>query len=187
MIAPVGIEASAGWEDNNPAFSIAYSANNDALYIEDFYDVGASDLVGAVNAKFGALSANLDLATGGSQPNQLFISFASGFSGAAVTPQGLAVGNATVPGVNTRAIEYLAGKLGSRFGVVLFDFYGSDSRLAPATLSEQVDVNATPSGLASPSGSDTVSSLNGASSSHSSYAVATVVLAVGTLLGVASL
>ena len=47
----------------------------------------------------------------------------------------MAVGNGTSPGVNNKTIDYLASKKGSRFGAILYDFYGSDARLGPATLS----------------------------------------------------
>jgi len=46
----------------------------------------------------------------------------------------MAVGNGTSPGVNNKTIDYLVSKKGSRFGVVLYDYYGSDARLGPATL-----------------------------------------------------
>jgi len=47
----------------------------------------------------------------------------------------MAVGNGTSPGVNNKTIDYLTSKEGSRFGAILYDFYGSDARLGPATLS----------------------------------------------------
>jgi 1-phosphatidylinositol phosphodiesterase len=189
-ITPIGIDASSNWTDNNAAFTITYSTNNDLLYIEDLYDVNGTDTADAVDAKFAALSAHLDLATGGPDVNQLYIGFASGYSGIAVTPQGLAEGNGTTaPGVNIKTIEYLANKRGSRFGVVLYDFIGSDTRLVPATLSQQVDVNAAPSeasGVAA--GTPTSVRLGSASPSFSlpGKAIAvTFTLTFASLLGVA--
>jgi 1-phosphatidylinositol phosphodiesterase len=117
----------------------------------------------------------------------VFITFASGYSGAVVTPQTLAKGNETVPGVNSKAVTYLAGKKGARFGVVLFDFFGSDSRLAAATLSEDVDVNATPSGAAAATGSDTVTHLGAASTTRPPLAVATLLRAAAAFLGLSFL
>ncbi|KIM24702.1 hypothetical protein M408DRAFT_331671 [Serendipita vermifera MAFF 305830] len=186
---PVGIDASSGWSDNLAAFTISYSATNDLLYIEDFYNVGASDLPSAVDAKFGALSANLDLATTGSDTNQLYISFASGYSGITVTPQLLAVGNGTdVPGVNSKAISYLAGKRGSRFGVVLFDFIGSDTRLVPATLSQQVDAAALPSSASGASGASSTTTVRRNSAGPSaSFSLPVKALAATLSISVASL
>lgn len=116
----------------------------------------------------------------------MFISFASGYSGA-ITPQILAVGNSTVPGVNTKAVQYLASKKGSRFGVVLFDYFGSDSRLAAATLSNDVDVNATPTGAASATGSDTVTNLDAGFATRPPFVLASLFVATATFLGFASL
>jgi 1-phosphatidylinositol phosphodiesterase len=184
--APIGIDASAGWSDNNPAFTISYSENNMA-YIEDFYNVGGSDTAEAVDSKFAALSAHLDLATAG-DTSQLYIGFASGYSGIAVNPYALAVGNGTaVPGMNTRAISYLAGKRGSRFGVILFDFIGSDTRIVPATLSQQVDVAATPSAAAGASSTPTIrrnSASSVAFSLPTKALVATFSISVASLLSV---
>lgn len=147
-ITPIGLDASSGWTDNNAAITITYSTNNDILYIEDLYNVNGTDTGSAVDAKYAALSAHLDLATGGPDVNQLYIGFVSGYSGVAVTPQALAEGNGTtVPGMNTKTIEYLVNKRGSRFGVVLYDFLGSDTRIVPATLSQQVDLSAAPSAV----------------------------------------
>ncbi|PVF93124.1 PLC-like phosphodiesterase [Serendipita vermifera] len=168
-LTPIGIEASGGWTDNNAAFSIPYNGNVDTLYIEDFYDVGTTDIPSAVDAKFAAVSAHLDLATGSDLASQFFITFASGYSGISVTPQAMAVGNGTaVPGVNSKVLNYLAGKRGSRFGVIMFDFIGSDTRLAPATLSQEVDLAATPSSLSTPTTTFTSTPLNGGAFTSSS-------------------
>ena len=45
----------------------------------------------------------------------------------------MAVGNGTSLGVNNKVMDYLAGKKGSRFGAIHYDFHGSDTRLGPAT------------------------------------------------------
>lgn len=92
----------------------------------------------------------------------MFITFVSGSSGISVTPQALAEGNGTTtPGVNSKTLNYLAGKRGSHFGAVLFDFIGSDTRLVPATLSQEVDLSATPTADAGASSSTGTSSHQG--------------------------
>lgn len=111
-----------------------------------------TDLSAAVDAKSAAVSAHIDLAAGDNTTGQLVWTFASASSGISVFPearlaarwksecsdllrfQGMAVGNGTAPGVNNKTITYLASKKGSRFGAILYDFYGSDARLGPATL-----------------------------------------------------
>jgi 1-phosphatidylinositol phosphodiesterase len=184
---PVGIDASSGWTDNNAAFSIPYNGNVDSVYIEDFYDVGTSDVASAIDAKYAAVSAHLDLATGADQASQFFVTFASGYSGIAVNPYAMAVGNGTaVPGVNSKVLNYLAGKRGSRFGVIMFDFVGSDTRLAPATLSQQVDLQATPSSLSTPTVTYSSSPLNAGSFSASlphQAILFTLVASLTSLLG----
>ena len=62
----------------------------------------------------------------------------------------MAVGNGTSPGVNNKTIDYLASKKGSRFGAILYDFYGSDARLGPATLSWDLSTYAVPNRWALP-------------------------------------
>ncbi|CAG7852772.1 SubName: Full=Uncharacterized protein {ECO:0000313/EMBL:CCA76437.1} [Serendipita indica DSM 11827] len=184
-ITPIGIDASSGWADNNAQFQIQYGANGETLYIEDFYNVGGNDLESAVASKYLALSANLDIATSAQHPDGLFISFVSGYSGISVTPSQLAQGNNTSPGMNSRALSYLAGKQGSRFGVVLFDFFGSDSRLAPATLGQSVDLSATPSGAASPSTTSIgTSHSNGAHLTTASSLLFPIVLLAVSSLGI---
>ncbi|KAG8813424.1 hypothetical protein FRC17_001582 [Serendipita sp. 399] len=186
-ITPIGIDASLGWSDNNAAFSIVYGPNSETIYIEDFYNVEGTDVAAAVASKYAALSANLDLATGGQFPDQLFLSYASGYSGINVNPASLAQGSGGVQGVNSMAISYLAGKRGARFGVVLFDFFGSDSRLAPAVLSQEVDVTASPTGVATPSSTSTGShgggyGSNAATSSISlPYPISVSLIAVAAL------
>lgn len=187
-IAPVGIEAGFGWADNEASFAIVYDeANPDAvLNIEDLYDLPGPDLAAAADQKYAAVSANLDLATDGTLPNQMFITFASGYSGIGVSPYLLAVGNGTdTEGVNTKVLNYLASKRGSRFGAVLFDFIGSDERLVLATLSQEVDLSATPT-QANPTNADvTTRPLDGGVGGGVSVPVRGVLVTIG--LGLLSL
>ena len=86
-INAVGINVATGFADNSPNFPIDYSGNGEHIvYIEDFYDVGKPDLATAVDAKFAAVSAHVDLAAGSSATGQLVWTFASASSGTAVFP-----------------------------------------------------------------------------------------------------
>jgi len=147
-VTAIGMNVATGFADNNASFTINYSGTGQHIaYIEDLYDVNATDLASAVNAKFAAVTAHIDLATGYDATDQLVWTFASASSGIVALPVGMAVGNGTSPGVNNKTIDYLASKKGSRFGAILYDFYGSDARLGPATLSwdlSTVSNNSTP-------------------------------------------
>ncbi|KDQ10949.1 hypothetical protein BOTBODRAFT_46677 [Botryobasidium botryosum FD-172 SS1] len=184
---PVGIDASSGWSDNNATFTIPYGTGSDAIYIEDLYDINGTSVADVINNKFAAVSAHLDVATSTTYPNQLFITFVSGSSGTAVTPLGLAEGNGTTtPGANLKTLSYLAGKKGSRFGVVLFDYIGSDSRLVPATLSQPVDLSAAPRSVSAPTATGTTgtTSTRPPSSNWASSGLALPHQAVALVVGV---
>jgi 1-phosphatidylinositol phosphodiesterase len=152
-ITAVGINVATGFADNNADFTIDYSGTGQHIaYIEDLYDLNATDLSAAVNAKFSAVAAHVDLAAGSGATGQLVWTFASATSGIFALPEAglarhsksessnilrckaMAVGNGTSPGVNNKTVDYLASKKGSRFGAILYDYYGSDARLGPATL-----------------------------------------------------
>jgi len=78
----VGINVATGFTDNSANFTIDYSGTGQHIaYIEDFYDVNMTNLSSAVNAKFAAVTAHIDLAAGSDAMGQLVWTFASGYSG----------------------------------------------------------------------------------------------------------
>src|SRR5258708_39937886 len=86
-ITPVGINVATGFADNNANFTIDYSGTGQHIcYIEDLYDVNATDLVSAVNAKVAAVTAHIDLAAGSDATGQLVWTFASASSGIVAFP-----------------------------------------------------------------------------------------------------
>jgi len=79
-INAVGINVATGFTDNSTNFTIDYSGTEQHIaYTEDFYNVNTS----AVNAKFSAVTAHIDLAAGSDARGQLVWTFASGYSGVA--------------------------------------------------------------------------------------------------------
>ncbi|KAG8822027.1 hypothetical protein FRC17_009685 [Serendipita sp. 399] len=145
---PFGINVPFGWRDNNPSFSIdyAYDWNGNVLqtvFIEDLYNLetssGSNTGEAAVRRKVEVLTAHLNssAATGFEQNrNKWYIGFASGYSGILTTPEQLATGISIPPspGVNALLLPYLRANRAAYFGVILFDFIGSDQRLINATL-----------------------------------------------------
>ena len=86
-INAIGINVATGFADNSANFTIDYSGTGQHIaYIEDFYDVNKTDLKAAVDAKFAAVSAHIDLAAGSGATGQLVWTFASGYSGVLVFP-----------------------------------------------------------------------------------------------------
>ena len=86
-ITAVGINVATGFADNNANFQIDYSGTGQNIcYIEDLYDVNATDLASAVNAKLAAVTAHIDLAAGSEAAGQLVWSFASASSGIVAFP-----------------------------------------------------------------------------------------------------
>jgi len=86
-ITAVGINVATGFADNSAGFTIDYSGTGQHIaYIEDLYDVNATDLASAVDAKFAAVTAHVDLAAGSDATGQLVWTFASASSGIVAFP-----------------------------------------------------------------------------------------------------
>ena len=86
-INAVGINVATGFADNSASFTIDYSGTGQHIaYIEDLYDVNTTDLSSAVNAKYAAVTAHIDLAAGSDASGQLVWTFASGYSGIVAFP-----------------------------------------------------------------------------------------------------
>ncbi|KAG9053692.1 hypothetical protein FS842_007421 [Serendipita sp. 407] len=140
---PFGLNLARGWKDNNANISIKYDYDADnnyrqVVYVQDLYNPDADDEEAAINKKYEVLTTHLNrsVATGFENTNKWYIGFASGYNGVLTTPKQLALGS-TIPrtvGVNTLIRPYLQSNRGSYFGVIMFDFIGSDQRLINATL-----------------------------------------------------
>jgi len=86
-INAIGINVATGFADNSLNFTIDYSGTGQHIaYIEDFYDVNKTDLMDAVDAKFAAVTAHIELAAGSGATGQFVWTFASGYSGILVFP-----------------------------------------------------------------------------------------------------
>ncbi|KZO95018.1 PLC-like phosphodiesterase [Calocera viscosa TUFC12733] len=123
----------SNWTDNSPNITLIYNLQtNGTAYIEDYYNIGLPDGAGAapnIQWKFNATTAHLEMAASEQWKDSLFWSFASSEHDTDLplpeTPMIQALGNGTdVPGVNQKLLPWLQEHKGSRWGIVMFDFFG---------------------------------------------------------------
>ncbi|KAF7323200.1 PLC-like phosphodiesterase [Mycena chlorophos] len=118
------------WLDNTPIIEIVYNQKENLIaYIEDYYEIDGLPIgAGAaenIQWKFNATTAHIENATMYNR-DSLYISFASSEHDADVpaeTPEIMALGNGTVPGVNQKLLPWLQERKGKRFGVIMLDFF----------------------------------------------------------------
>jgi 1-phosphatidylinositol phosphodiesterase len=139
----IGVNVAFGWSDNKPDIAINYGpSQSQTVYIEDVYDLDGKGDQQAIDIKVNAITAHLDKSTSnGQQQSAWYIAFASATNDLRTTPEGLALGPTSINdiiGINDRLVKYMVEKKGQYFGVILFDFYGSDQKLANATLGYEV-------------------------------------------------
>lgn len=142
----------SNWTDNDPNITLVY--NNAApngtgtAYIEDFYEISVpfgSPASLAIQWKYNATTAHLNMAASDLHPNSLFWTFASSeydLNLPADTPSIMAVGNGTAStpagGVNQQLLPFIQGfKKGTRLGIVMFDFFERPVGLVDALLALQ--------------------------------------------------
>ncbi|KAG6853271.1 hypothetical protein C0991_005542 [Blastosporella zonata] len=131
----------AHWTDNGKVIELTYNAaENQVAYIEDYYymDELTTDAGTAANVdlKYNTTIAHIQNATQYNR-NQLYISFASASHNDAVpqvSPQIMAIGDGTVPGVNQKLLPWFQARKGQRFGVVMLDFYDAVPGLVEAVI-----------------------------------------------------
>lgn len=138
----IGIRlGSEQWTDNGANIEIVYNREqNQRAYIEDYYEIGlptGASTEEVVQWKFNATTAHIENAMN-SNPDQLYISFASGFLNSNEPPQTpiiMALGNGTdTPGMNQKLLPWLQERKGSRFGVIMLDFFDSVPGLIEAII-----------------------------------------------------
>ncbi|KAJ7063523.1 PLC-like phosphodiesterase [Mycena amicta] len=124
----IGIHlAPEQWTDNSPEIEILY-AKNQIAFIEDYYEIGlpvGSGVAQNVQWKFNATTAHIHNATM-LNPDQLYITFASSEHDQdipAETPNIMALGDGTTPGVNQKLLPWLQERRGKRFGIIMLDFF----------------------------------------------------------------
>lgn len=142
----------SNWSDNNPNITLVYnnSAPNDTgtAYIEDYYEIGVpfgSPASLAIQWKYNATTAHLNMAASTLHPNSLFWTFASSEKDVnlpADTPFIMAVGDGTAStpagGVNQKLLAFIQGfQKGTRLGIVMFDFFETPTGLVDALLALQ--------------------------------------------------
>lgn len=129
------------WTDNGANISLVYNeAKNQIAYIEDYYEIGLDIGAGAaenIQWKFNATTAHLQDAID-NRSDQLYISFASSehnLDSPPETPRIMALGNGTdIQGVNQKLLPWLQERKGSRFGIIMLDFFDSVPGLVEAII-----------------------------------------------------
>jgi 1-phosphatidylinositol phosphodiesterase len=142
----------ANWADNDPNITLVYNnaAPNGAgtAYIEDYYEIGVpfgSPASLAIQWKYNATTAHLNMAASSQYQNSLFWTFASSEYDLNLppdTPRIMAVGNGTAftptGGVNQQLLPFIQGfEKGTRLGIVMFDFFETPAGLVDALLALQ--------------------------------------------------
>ncbi|EDQ98741.1 uncharacterized protein LACBIDRAFT_335698 [Laccaria bicolor S238N-H82] len=148
----IGIQLDPGhWTDNGKAIELVYNADKGlTAFIEDYYDSSlplTSKPSQFIEEKFGATTAQLGNATL-FNPDQLYISFASAAAivtgvvkvdmtprHADVNPKMFATGNGTdTLGMNQKLLPWLKARKGSKFGIIMLDFYDAVPGLVEAVI-----------------------------------------------------
>ncbi|KAK0461532.1 PLC-like phosphodiesterase, partial [Armillaria novae-zelandiae] len=130
------------WTDNGANISIVYNnAKNQIAYIKDYYEIGLDIGAGAaenIQWKFNTTTAHIQDAID-NHPDQLYISFASSEHNVDLPPEPprvMALGNGTeIQGVNQKLLPWLQERKGSRFGIIMLDFFDSVPGLVEAIIS----------------------------------------------------
>lgn len=135
------------WADNNANFTVTTNSSTGTVaYIEDYYEVGQGgfkNLTGKVAAKLNATETHLLLATNTKKSsvsaNSLFITYASAERDIeGLTPQLIAIGNKTVPGVNQGLLPFLTKHAEDRTGILFLDWYANVTGLVDVIVGGQV-------------------------------------------------
>jgi len=142
----------ADWTDNDPNITLVYNSaakdKSGTAYIEDFYEIDApvgSPASLAIQWKYNATTAHLNMAASSLYPDSLFWTFASSEYDTNVPPETpviMALGNGTAStpngGVNQQLLPFIQSfKKGTRLGIVMFDFFEQPAGLVDALLSLQ--------------------------------------------------
>ncbi|WRT68810.1 uncharacterized protein IL334_005790 [Kwoniella shivajii] len=133
----LGIDVNNGWADNNPDFTLTTPAG-DQIHIEDYYEITASvGVTPHVNAKLSVTTNHITTASGKTEGDGLYITFASSEKDdELLTPQIMADG-LIVPGVNQGLKNFLTtgkGKGLKRRGIIFTDFSSDTSGLVEAII-----------------------------------------------------
>jgi len=142
----------ANWTDNDPNITLVYNSaapnGTGTAYIEDYYNIDVpfgSPASLAIQWKYNATTAHLNMAASSQYPDSLFWTFASSeddLNIPADTPRIMALGNGTqstpAGGVNQQLLPFIQGfEKGTRLGIVMFDFFEQPAGLVDALLSLQ--------------------------------------------------
>ena len=78
-LAPVGVDVSRDWKDNDGDFVIENDSTR--VWIEDLYEIGGDSVPPStkISTKFDAITRHIENANASPNKTQPFVSFASGF------------------------------------------------------------------------------------------------------------
>ncbi|KAJ7151763.1 PLC-like phosphodiesterase [Mycena crocata] len=143
---PFGIHLDAEqWTPNGGNIELIYHTGPKRVaHIQDMFMPLVPRNSGAdvnIASKFEAVTGHLTKAMNNSRDvdaeEELYISFASAHANAddiSVTPNIMALGDASTKGMNERLLPWFAENKGKRFGVVMLDFYNSQPGLVAAII-----------------------------------------------------
>ncbi|KAJ7762654.1 PLC-like phosphodiesterase [Mycena metata] len=141
---PFGIHLDAAqWTPNGGNINLTYNETPKRVaYIQDTFMPLVpphSSADANITSKFQAVTGHLEKAMSrrseGEVEEPLYISFASAHANAdLITPNVIALGNASTAGMNERLLPWFKNNKGNRFGIVFLDFYHSEPELVAAII-----------------------------------------------------
>ena len=80
-LAPVGVDVSHDWKDNDGDFAIENDSPSTRVWIEDLYEISGDSVPPStkISTKFDAITRHMENANASANKTQPFVSFASGF------------------------------------------------------------------------------------------------------------
>ncbi|KAJ7921366.1 PLC-like phosphodiesterase [Mycena leptocephala] len=141
---PFGIHLDAEqWTPNGGDIKLVYNKEPKRVaYIQDTFmplvpphSSADANITSKFEAVTGHLTKAMDAALADDVEEALYISFASAHANAdLITPNVIALGNASTKGMNERLLPWFKQKTGKRFGIVFLDFYHSQPELVEAII-----------------------------------------------------
>ncbi|KAF7376911.1 PLC-like phosphodiesterase [Mycena sanguinolenta] len=141
---PFGIHLDAEqWTDNGGNIELVYTkAPKRVAYIQDTYKPlvpSGSSADANIRSKFEAVTGHLMKAindlSDGQVDEALYVCFVSAHKNSdRITPNIIALGDASTTGMNERLLPWVSQHKGKRFGIVLLDFYHSQPGLVEAII-----------------------------------------------------
>lgn len=111
----IGIDASTGWQDNNPSFWLG----NGQIHVQDKYKVYYT--IPSINNKWEEIKGSFEASDNNNALDKLFVNFTSGSGG--IAPVDLASrGVLGTKSINGRVYETVSQINKARYGIIVMDF-----------------------------------------------------------------